>query len=212
MMRGLVLKKIVGNYLLGWKIWNHFTFLWFLLFHLHKILKNIYPFLLCKSPYLLVYSTYTLFINIGGISTTRTNRILFNFWFNALNFFIFEFSRVSGLQALLPPYGCCLSGEEILTIWLVESKTLSARPSHYKAMDGFQNAYMVALFGSFGAKSLSGWGKLVCNVYGNPNSPRVDNLFFLNCSNSIICIFEWTSTLSSQGEFVQGPLHPMAVV
>jgi hypothetical protein len=36
---------------------------------------------------------------------------------------------------------------------------------------------MVALFGSFGAKSLSGGGKLVCNIYGNP---QADKLFFLN--------------------------------
>jgi hypothetical protein len=36
---------------------------------------------------------------------------------------------------------------------------------------GLQNVYMAALFGSFGAKSLSGGGKLVCNIYGNPNSP-----------------------------------------
>jgi hypothetical protein len=39
---------------------------------------------------------------------------------------------------------------------------------------------MVAVFGSFGAKSLSGGRKLVNNIYGNPNSPRVDKLFFLN--------------------------------
>jgi hypothetical protein len=36
---------------------------------------------------------------------------------------------------------------------------------------GLQNVYMAALFGSFGAKSLFGGGKLVCNIYGNPNSP-----------------------------------------
>jgi hypothetical protein len=45
---------------------------------------------------------------------------------------------------------------------------------------GLQNVYMVALFGSFGAKSLSGGEKLVHNIYGNPNSPRANKLFFLN--------------------------------
>jgi hypothetical protein len=39
---------------------------------------------------------------------------------------------------------------------------------------------MTTLFGSFGAKSLFGGGKLVHNIYGNPNSPRADKLFFLN--------------------------------
>jgi hypothetical protein len=39
---------------------------------------------------------------------------------------------------------------------------------------------MAALFGSFGAKSLSSGGKFVCNIYGNPNSPQADKLFFLN--------------------------------
>jgi hypothetical protein len=45
---------------------------------------------------------------------------------------------------------------------------------------GLQNVYMVVLIGSFGAKSLSSGGKLVRNIYGNPNSPRADKLFFLN--------------------------------
>jgi hypothetical protein len=44
---------------------------------------------------------------------------------------------------------------------------------------GLQNIYMVVLFGSFGAKSLSGGKKLVRNIYGNPNSHRVDKFFFL---------------------------------
>jgi hypothetical protein len=39
---------------------------------------------------------------------------------------------------------------------------------------------MAVLFGSFGAKSLSGGGKLVSNIYGNPNSLQADKLFFLN--------------------------------
>jgi hypothetical protein len=45
---------------------------------------------------------------------------------------------------------------------------------------GLQNAYKAALFGSFVVKSLSGGGKLVYNIYGNPNSPRADKLLFLN--------------------------------
>jgi hypothetical protein len=45
---------------------------------------------------------------------------------------------------------------------------------------GLQNVYMAALFGSFGAKSLSSGGKLVRNVYGIPNSPQADKLSFLN--------------------------------
>jgi hypothetical protein len=44
--------------------------------------------------------------------------------------------------------------------------------------NALQNAYMAALFVSFGAKSLSGGGKLVHNIYGNPNSPRADKQFF----------------------------------
>jgi hypothetical protein len=32
----------------------------------------------------------------------------------------------------------------------------------------------------FGAKSLSGGRKLVCNIYGNPNFLSTDKLFFLN--------------------------------
>jgi hypothetical protein len=39
---------------------------------------------------------------------------------------------------------------------------------------------MIALFGSFGAKNLSGGGKLVHNIYENPISPEGDKLFFLN--------------------------------
>jgi hypothetical protein len=39
---------------------------------------------------------------------------------------------------------------------------------------------MVALFGSFGSKSLSAGGKLVCNIYGNSNSHQIDKLFFIN--------------------------------
>jgi hypothetical protein len=40
--------------------------------------------------------------------------------------------------------------------------------------NGLQNAYMTTLFGSFGAKSLYNGGKLVYNIYGNPNSPSAD--------------------------------------
>jgi hypothetical protein len=39
---------------------------------------------------------------------------------------------------------------------------------------------METLFGSFGAKSLSNRRKVVHNIYGNPNSRRVNKLFFLN--------------------------------
>jgi hypothetical protein len=41
------------------------------------------------------------------------------------------------------------------------------------------DAYMAALFGSFGAKSLSNGGKLMHNIYRTPNSSQVDKLFFL---------------------------------
>jgi hypothetical protein len=41
-----------------------------------------------------------------------------------------------------------------------------------------QNAYMVALFGSFGSKSLSGGGKLIHNIYGNPNFFEGTNFTF----------------------------------
>ena len=42
------------------------------------------------------------------------------------------------------------------------------------------NVYMIDLFGNFGAKSLYSGGKLVCNIYGNPNSPQANKIFFLN--------------------------------
>jgi hypothetical protein len=38
-------------------------------------------------------------------------------------------------------------------------------------VNGLQNAYMAVVIGSFGAKSLSSGIKLICNIYGNPNSP-----------------------------------------
>jgi hypothetical protein len=38
--------------------------------------------------------------------------------------------------------------------------------------NALQNVYMAALFVSFGPKSLSGGGKFISNVYGNPNSPH----------------------------------------
>jgi hypothetical protein len=44
----------------------------------------------------------------------------------------------------------------------------------------FKMAFMATLFESFGTKSLFGEGKLVNNIYGNPNFPRADKLFFLN--------------------------------
>jgi hypothetical protein len=37
--------------------------------------------------------------------------------------------------------------------------------------NGLQKAYLVALIGNFGTKSLFGEKKLVHNIYGNPNSP-----------------------------------------
>jgi hypothetical protein len=37
-------------------------------------------------------------------------------------------------------------------------------------INSLQNAYMASFFGSFGDKSLSGGGKFVRNIYGNPNS------------------------------------------
>jgi hypothetical protein len=43
--------------------------------------------------------------------------------------------------------------------------------------NGLQNVYMAVLFV---AKSLSGGGKLVCNIYENPNSSRANKVFFLN--------------------------------
>jgi hypothetical protein len=45
---------------------------------------------------------------------------------------------------------------------------------------GLQNAYIATFFGSFGAKSLSGGRKLIHNIYGNPNSPWANKIFFLN--------------------------------
>jgi hypothetical protein len=45
---------------------------------------------------------------------------------------------------------------------------------------GLHNTYMATLFGHFYAKSLFGERKLVHNIYGNPNSPQADKLFFPN--------------------------------
>jgi hypothetical protein len=39
---------------------------------------------------------------------------------------------------------------------------------------------MAALFGNFGAKSLSCGEKFVCNIHENPNSPQADKPFFPN--------------------------------
>jgi hypothetical protein len=47
-------------------------------------------------------------------------------------------------------------------------------------VNGLQNNYMATFFGSFGTKSLSGGGKFVHNIYGNPNFLGVDKLFFPN--------------------------------
>ena len=46
--------------------------------------------------------------------------------------------------------------------------------------NSLQNAYMVTLFGRFGTKRLSNKGKLVLNIYENPNSPRAEKNFFPN--------------------------------
>ena len=49
---------------------------------------------------------------------------------------------------------------------------------------------MTTLFRSFGAKSLSGGGKLVHNIYENLNSPQKDKLLFLNLYKVYnLCIF-----------------------
>jgi hypothetical protein len=68
--------------------------------------------------------------------------------------------------------------------------------------NGLQNAYMAALFGSFGVKSLSTVGKFVHNIYGNPNSPQADKLSFLNLYKVYNLYILMDSTLSSQGEIV----------
>jgi hypothetical protein len=46
--------------------------------------------------------------------------------------------------------------------------------------NNLQNAYMAILFENFGVETLSDGGKFVRNIYGNPNFPRVDKLFFPN--------------------------------
>jgi hypothetical protein len=46
--------------------------------------------------------------------------------------------------------------------------------------NALQNIYMAIILVSFGAKSLFGGGKFVYNIYGNPNCPQVDKLFFPN--------------------------------
>jgi hypothetical protein len=75
---------------------------------------------------------------------------------------------------------------------------------------GLQNVYMVALFGSFGAKSLFSGGKLVHNIYGNPNSHRADKLFFLNLYKvfNLYILMNFYLVLSRE----VCPLDPTAVV
>jgi hypothetical protein len=46
--------------------------------------------------------------------------------------------------------------------------------------NSLQNAYMAAFFVSFSAKSLFNGGTFICNIYGNPNFPQANKLFFLN--------------------------------
>jgi hypothetical protein len=70
---------------------------------------------------------------------------------------------------------------------------------------------MTALFVSFGAKSLYCGGKFVQDENGNPTLLKGTNFSFQTYTNSTICKFLWTSTLSSQGKFVQGPLNPTAI-
>jgi hypothetical protein len=65
--------------------------------------------------------------------------------------------------------------------WKMYGKRLFFENLEVRDVDkGLQNVYMAALFGSFGAKILSSGGKIVHNIYGNPNSCRADKLFFLN--------------------------------
>jgi hypothetical protein len=65
-------------------------------------------------------------------------------------------------------------------MWLVESRSLLARPSQWAKDNDLQNVYMGALFGSFGTKSLSRGRKFVHDIYENPNFPWEDKFFFLN--------------------------------
>jgi hypothetical protein len=39
---------------------------------------------------------------------------------------------------------------------------------------------MAVLLGNFGAKNFSGGGKVLSNIYENPNSPRTNKFFFPN--------------------------------
>jgi hypothetical protein len=54
--------------------------------------------------------------------------------------------------------------------FVVSAFTLKAK-GQWPMDKGLQNTYMATLFEKFGAKSLSGGGKLVHNIYENPNSP-----------------------------------------
>jgi hypothetical protein len=69
---------------------------------------------------------------------------------------------------------------------------------------------MAILFGSFGAKSLSSEGKLIHNIYGNPNSHRADKLFFLNLYKVYDLYILMDFYLVFLREFVRGPLNPEA--
>jgi hypothetical protein len=64
---------------------------------------------------------------------------------------------------------------------------------------------MTTLFGSFGAKSLSGGRKLVRNIDGNPNSPRTSKFFFLNLYKVYNLCILMDFYLVLWRTFVQGP-------
>jgi hypothetical protein len=79
--------------------------------------------------------------------------------------------------------------------------------------DSLQNAYMLALFGSFGIQSISNGGKSIRNVYGNPNFLRGNKLFFpsLYRVHNLYILMDFYLDKSGGGEFVQRPLNPIAV-
>ena len=71
---------------------------------------------------------------------------------------------------------------------------------------------MAPLFESFGSKSFFWQKKLVSIIYGAPNSTQVDKLFFPNLYMVYNLYILVDLYLSSQREFVQGPLDPTPIV
>jgi hypothetical protein len=78
-----------------------------------------------------------------------------------------------------------LLNERTKKLWRVKVCLLNLHTRGQETTNNvLQNAYMAALFGSFGSKSSSCGGKFVHNIPENPNPPRANKLSIQNYTNS----------------------------